>query len=87
MPLNNVFFLGYCWMNIVFITECMVSAHTLVDFFFLLPRGPLFIFSPVQNLWYLDEKGLKGSSHSLIKVVSRRMPEGTEERHEHHQSG
>lgn len=74
-------------MNIVFITECMVSTHALVDFLFLLPRGPLLIFSLVQNPWYLDEKGLEGSSHSLIKVLSRHMPEGTEERHVHHQSG
>jgi len=70
-------------MNIVFMAECMVSAHTLVDICFYYQEVNFSYFSLVQNSWYLGGKGLEGSSHSLINVLSRHLPRRSEERHEH----
>jgi hypothetical protein len=67
-------------MNIVFMMECMVSAHTWVDFCFYHQEAHFSCFSLAQNSWYLGKKGLEGSSHSLIKVLSRHLPGRSEER-------
>ena len=64
-------------------TKCVVSVHMLVDFCFYYQEAHFSYFSLVQNSWYLGEKGLEGSSHSLIKVLCRHLPGRSEERREH----